>query len=113
MVLISASVLFLLYVVIQIRKSRIKIDFTFYWIGFGLILLLLSIFPDIASHGARIVGISNPVTFVLVLIIALLLYKVFSLSVHITKLQEKLDKLVQELALKNKEKVDSEEVEKK
>lgn len=102
-ILIIASALFFLYVTTQIRKAKVKIDFTFFWIIFGLLLLIISIFPEIVNIGAKLVGISTPVTFVIVLIIFLLMYKVFSLSIHISIMQEKMEKLVQELALKEKE----------
>ena len=102
-ILIFASALFFIYVTTQIRKAKIKIDFTFFWIIFALFLLVISIFPDIVNWGAKLAGISTPVTFVLVLIIFLLMYKVFSLSIHISIMQEKIEKLVQELALKEKE----------
>ena len=103
-VLIIASVLFFIYVTTQIRKAKVKIDFTFFWIIFALFLLVISIFPNLVNLGARLAGISTPVTFVLVLIIFLLMYKVFSLSIHISIMQEKIEKLVQEIALREKDK---------
>ncbi len=102
-VLIFFSALFLVYVVSQIRKQKVKLDFTFFWILFALFLLIISIFPDLVNFGSKLAGISNHVTFVLVLIIFLLMYKIFSLSLHMTILQQKLEKLVQELALKEKD----------
>ena len=80
----------------------IKLDYTFFWIGFSLILVLISVFPKIADFGAKLTGISSPVTFILVVIIFLLLYKVFTLTLQMSKLQERIEKLTQNLALKEK-----------
>ena len=101
-ILIFVSIISFLYIVTSIRKSKVKLDYTFFWIGFSLILVLISVFPKIADFGAKLTGISSPVTFILVVIIFLLLYKVFSLTLQMSKLQERIEKLTQNLALKEK-----------
>lgn len=99
-VLIAVSVLFFCYIIVSIRKSKVKIDALFFWILFGLFLVLLSVFPKIAEIGTALTGFYAPVNFVLITIIFLLLYKLFSLSLKVSQLQSKLDSLVQHLALK-------------
>ena len=101
-ILIFVSIMSFLYIITSIRKSKVKLDYTFFWIGFSLILVLISVFPKIADFGAKLTGISSPVTFILVVIIFLLLYKVFTLTLQMSKLQERIEKLTQNLALKEK-----------
>ena len=101
-ILIFVSIISFLYIITSIRKSKVKLDYTFFWIGFSLILVLISVFPKIADFGAKLTGISSPVTFILVVIIFLLLYKVFTLTLQMSKLQERIEKLTQNLALKEK-----------
>lgn len=101
-VLILISSLSFIYILSKVRKSKVKVDFTFFWILFSLFLLLLSIFPKIADLGAKLVGIISPLNFVLLLIIFLLLYKVFTLTLQFSNLQQRFEQLVQTLALKEK-----------
>lgn len=70
-----------------------------YWIIFVAILVILSIFPQIANYACIWLGVISPVNFVFLAIIFLLLLKVFSLSVKISFLENKLQNLVQEYAI--------------
>jgi hypothetical protein len=62
------------------------------------VLFLLSVFPGIASFFATLLGIQTPINFILILIIAILLLKVFLLSIHISQQNEKIKKLAQKIA---------------
>lgn len=103
LVLIVVSLLSFIFVVTNIRKSKVKMDTTFFWVAFSIFVLLLSIFPKIADWGAKMVGIAAPLNFVFLLIIFLLLYKTFTLTIEISRLQQKVEELVQNLAVKDKE----------
>ncbi len=92
-----------IFVVTNIRKSKVKLDNTFFWVAFSFLTLLLSIFPKIADYGARIAGIISPLNFILFFVIFLLLYKVFTLTLQLSRLQQRFEDLVQNLALKEKE----------
>lgn len=105
-VLLFVSTVFLLYVISKIKKSKVKIDFTFFWILFSVLLVVLCLFPELIIYGSQIVGIISPINFLLVLIIFLLIYKVFSLSLIISSLQQKIEHLVQNMALEKKEEED-------
>lgn len=101
--LIVISTLTFVYIIFNIRKAKVKIDALFFWILFGLFLIILSVFPQLANIGTMLTGFYAPVNFVIITIIFLLIYKVFTLSIKLSKLQSKLDELVQKLALKDYE----------
>lgn len=105
-VLLFVSTVFLLYVISKIKKSKVKIDFTFFWILFSILLVVFCVFPELILYGSQLVGIISPINFLLVLIIFLLIYKVFSLSLIISSLQQKIEHLVQNMALEKKEEED-------
>lgn len=107
--LIVVSVLTFSYIIVNIRKSKVKLEALIFWIIFGLMLVLISIFPQIANFASSLAGFYAPINFVLTSMIFLLLYKVFTLTMHISTLQQKLEELVQYIALKEaQEKSDKE-----
>ena len=101
--LIIISTLTFIYIIFNIRKAKVKIDALFFWILFGLFLIVLSIFPQLANLGTMLTGFYAPVNFVIITVIFLLIYKVFTMSIKLSKMQSKLDELVQKLALKEYE----------
>lgn len=97
--LITISIITFIYIVINIRKARVKLTALFFWLLFGMFLIFLSVFPQIAEIGTKITGFYAPINFILVLIIFLVLYKLFSLTLHLSQLQQKVEELTQRLAL--------------
>ncbi len=86
----------------RIRNSKIQIRDSIFWILFSLVLLLLSVFPDIAGLAAGLLGIQSPINFVFLLIIFLLLIQTFLSAVRISQLDAKVKLLAQKLALDQK-----------
>ena len=62
-VLILVSFCTLFGIVKKVRNAKIQIENTIFWIIFGFLLLLLSIFPQIASFAADILGIQLQILF--------------------------------------------------
>ena len=101
--LIIISVLTFAYIIVNIRKSKVKLESLIFWIIFGLMLIVLSIFPKIAWFASSLAGFYAPINFILVSIIFLLIYKVFTLTMHLSQIQQKLEDLVRHIALKEAE----------
>ena len=102
--LIIISVLTFAYIIVNIRKSKVKLESLIFWIIFGLMLIVLSVFPRIAIFASSLAGFYAPINFILVSIIFLLIYKVFTLTMHLSQIQQKLEDLVRYIALKETEK---------
>ena len=100
--LIVMSFLAAVYAVHQIRKSQMKIENAIYWFMFILIVVVLSIFPELAMILARILGIESPVNLIYLAMIFLLLVKVFSQSIKISQMEYKIGILAQESAIMKK-----------
>lgn len=82
-----------------IRKRLIQLKDGVFWIGFSLMLVLISVFPIIAVWVARIVGIQSPTNCVFMIIIFLLGCHQFLLTIRVSQLEMKNNRLVQSIAI--------------
>ena len=98
--LISGAVLTLLVMLRQIRKKKVQIDSTIFWIIFAFILVLMAVFPNIVSRFARLLGIISPANLVMAGIILILIIKMFLMTLEISEMKTKLRQLAQTTALK-------------
>lgn len=97
--LIVASVLTMFGIMYKIRRSKVRIEDSIYWVLFSMILIVFSVFPQIAYWMSDLVGTYSPSNFIFTLVIFLLLMKIFSMTVRISQLEMKLQELVQKIAL--------------
>lgn len=105
---IILSIIVLLYVINTVRKGKFSIKESFWWFIGTIIMLLLSIFPQIIDWLARKIGISYPPSLLFVLCIVFLLFQNFRASKKISEMQIKIIELAQELSIV-RERVNNEE----
>ena len=67
--------------------------------------MVIGIFPGIAIFLAKIVGIQSPVNFVYLVVIFLLILRSFMLTIRISWLEERVKNLVEEIAIREKDKL--------
>ena len=99
--LIIGSVFTFLFIMRLIRKSSVRIEDTFFWIFFSVVLILLSLFPDIAYIVANRLGFQAPINLVYVVIIFVLIVNQFAMSLKISRLTIKQKELAQQVAITN------------
>lgn len=87
----------------RIRRSKVRIEDSVFWIVLSVIILVMSIFPQIADACASALHIYLTTNFLFLFFIFVLLVKLFTMSVTVSQLESKLDRLVQEQALAEKE----------
>ena len=97
--LIVSSVIMLAAVLLKIRKSKFQIYDGIFWFLLSIVLLILSIFPQLAIKVSVLIGIESPANLVFLCILALLLFKIFLLSVKVSHLEYKLMELTQKVAI--------------
>lgn len=102
-VLVLVSMITAGYVLFKIRKSQMHIEDSISWIFTSILLVVVSIFPGVATFASRLLGVVSPANFVFLCIIFVLLIQVFSLSAKLSKLNNKFQKLVQSIALERHE----------
>lgn len=97
--LIAVSFLVFVFVLKKIRKSHLHIDDAIYWIVSALLLLVISIFPQIAIWASNLLDIQSPSNFVFLFMIFVILVKLFNLAIELSIQKDRLNRLVQKLAL--------------
>lgn len=98
-VLIVAAVALVALVIAGVRKSRMRIEDSLFWIVLSLIILLLSIFPYLGYLASYLLNMQSPISFVMLFFIALLIAKCFSLARQVSQLENKLKELTQRVAI--------------
>ncbi len=97
--LFAVSVSVVLFVLRKIRRAQLNIDDSIYWILFSLLVLILSIFPQIAVWASELLGVQSPANFVFLVMIFMVLMKLFYVSIDLSIQKHRLNHLVQNLAL--------------
>ena len=105
LVLVLGSLITVAFVLRRLRQARMQIEDSIFWFVFSGLLLLLSIFPELAYWTARTLGVQAPINVVYLAIIFLLILKVFFMSLRISQMDSKLKILTQKVAL-NEEKIE-------
>lgn len=107
-ILILASIATCFYISRKLKRAQVDTHDTGFWLLFSFILILISIFPQIADWLAAQLGIYSTVNMVFLIIIFALLLRVFLLTIKISQLEHKLRVLVEELAIREKENAEGE-----
>lgn len=98
-VLMIVSLLNCVWTLSSIRKARIKIESSIFWIIFSIVLLVISFVPELVEIGADLLGVQSPSNFIFLVIIFLLIIKLFRLTMYLSQLEKKVDYLVQRYAI--------------
>ena len=91
------------FVVRYIRKSKVKIEHTLFWIFMCILMLVMSIFPQIPFWFSNLLGVESPANFVFLALIAILMVSQFLLTIRVSHLEMRLQELVQAVAIDSKE----------
>lgn len=101
--LIVASILILYWILHKIRKAKVKMEDAIFWIFFSAIIILLAIFPQIAYGLSDYIGIMSPANLIFLVISCTLVIKIFSLSISVSLLEEKIAILSAEVAIRTQD----------
>ena len=103
MLLIAVSLGATASVIGRVRRAKMQIEDAVFWVLFSFLLIFLALCPQLLYFFTGLLGMQSPANLLFLIIIALLLAKVFSMSVKMSLLEEKLSSLVQEMALRDLE----------
>lgn len=88
--LVVASIFTVIWILWQIRKFKVKMEDAIFWTFFAFILLILAIFPEISFWLSRLLGFISPANLIYLVVIFLLVEKIFTLSIVVSQLEEKI-----------------------
>lgn len=97
--ILFASLVTLFYVLRRIRKAQLQLQDSLFWVFLSFVFVMMGAFPQIVYAATRFFGFQAPVNLIFLVIISILLLKVFLSSIKISQLENKLEQLVQELAI--------------
>ncbi|MGN1313968.1 MAG: DUF2304 domain-containing protein [Lachnospiraceae bacterium] len=100
-VLLLSALLTAVWILRKIYKCKVKLGDAIFWFIMALLLGILGVFPEIAYFCAHLLGIQAPVNFIFLFILALLIEKLFTLSIKVSQLEDKVTVLSAELALRS------------
>lgn len=100
--LFLGSVVVFTIISLCIRKRRIQLKDGIFWVAFGFLLILVSVFPVLAVWASSILEIQSPSNCVFLILIFLLGCHQFFLTIRISRLEIKNNQLVQNIAIYRK-----------
>ncbi len=98
-VLIVAAVALVVFLLHSIKRSKMRIEDSLFWVAFSLVILLLSIFPEIAVAASDAFGFMAPVNFIFLFFIFVLILKNFAGSRRVSQLECRVQELAEQVAL--------------
>lgn len=99
--LLAAALVTAAWILRKISKLKVKMEDAIFWIVFAGILCVLAIFPEVCYWLTNVLGVISPANLIFLVIIFLLIEKVFTLSILVSQMEEKIEVLSAELALRN------------
>ncbi len=101
--LIFGSILCFVIVIRKIKVTKMRIEASIFWIFFALSIVFMALFPSVVIWGTNSLGVDSPVNFVYLIIFAVLILEIFALSIKLSHLENKLNSLIQQVAIREKE----------
>lgn len=102
-VLLIAAAFSIGWIAHRIRKSKVRLEDSLFWIGTGVILGVLGLFPEISYRAARLFGFQSASNFIFFIMICLLFEKILTLSIIHSQMEDKYVVIVAEMALRCKD----------
>lgn len=100
--MLVGAVSLLIFMLKRIRQSKLKIEYAVFWIVFSAVLVFMGLFPYIFYMISDLIGFQSPINMIYLVIIFILIVKLFLTSLQISQLENKIDNLVQKIAIQNR-----------
>lgn len=101
--IIVVILLAMLYIVDHVRKKSIDFRYALLWLFVCICVLVLTVFPKLLTVLAEILGIASPVNMLFFLGFCLSIVVIFTLSIALSNLTDKVKKMAQEIAIIRKD----------
>ena len=89
-------------VIINYRKKRLSTNEFVFWSLVWILVVVVSIIPDIVSNFAKVIGIQTGMNLLIYASIIVLFYLIYRLYVKIENINNEMTKLVRRIAILNK-----------
>lgn len=92
-------VLALCVIVNMIRRKALELRYALTWLGVGVVVLILDLFPGLMAHLAKLMGIALPSNMLFFLGFCFSLAIIFGLTIAVSRMSNRINDLTQEMAL--------------
>ena len=92
----------ILFIIFTVIKTRMNIRYAIVWILWGIVMLILSVYPTIIDKASELLGIAVPVNTVFLIFIFLLYLMSFYLFLKVSHLSNEIKNLTYQLAVVKK-----------
>ena len=106
LVLVAVSIGTFAIVMQKIRNSKMRLEVAVFWVLLCVMFIIFALFPVVPDTMAAMLGIYSTANFLFLFMIFILLMKTFTMSLHISELEKKIEELTQSLALSDHERKD-------
>ena len=107
--IVVITLLAMFYVINKIRNKGIELKYRLVWLALGTGIIIFTCFPKLTTWLAHVLGISQPMNMLFFAGFCFMLPIIFSLSVSVSRLSNKVKRLTQEMALLEEQKRKAEE----
>ncbi|MGQ9669135.1 MAG: DUF2304 domain-containing protein [Desulfosoma sp.] len=90
-------------ILLLIRRDRLHVRYALWWIGVAAATAVLGLVPQIIDVLGKRLGIHYPPVLLLVVALGLLLVKTLTMDIERTRLEQKIRRLAQEMAMHQKD----------
>lgn len=109
-ILLVGVLLYILMILVLMRKGRMSLKYSLIWLFSGLVLLIVAIFPQILHVFTRMIGVYSEVNAVFFVGVIFLLLIILSLTSIASGQTDRIRTLVQQQAMLEKRVRDLEEI---
>jgi hypothetical protein len=99
---IIAIVTYLIFIIHLLKKKKLNLKYTLLWLIAGVVLLIVTIFPNLMYSISNILGIKTPVNSALILASMFIIVILITITSIVSGLNNNLRVLTQEVALLEK-----------
>ncbi|MFB2599275.1 DUF2304 domain-containing protein [Herbiconiux sp. P17] len=98
---IVAALIVLVVVIESLRRHHLRERHAIWWLGAGIVALIIGVFPDVLGWAASLVGVTVPTNLVFFLSIAVLFLVSIQHSGELTELESETRTLAESVALQD------------
>ena len=100
--LIAITVIYILLILRSIRRKKMNVSFSIFWIITGIVLIIFAIVPNLVETISKVLGFEAPSNMLFVVTIFMAFYLIFNLTTIVSQENKKNILLIQEVSLLKK-----------
>jgi len=98
-IMITASLLFLCYIITMLRNKKIELKYSLAWLMAGISFITIAVFPGLLRFLSDLLNIIEPVNTLFLFIIFFMLLIIFTLTIAISRNATRVKTLTQEIGI--------------